>query len=396
MSIDMKETNNINTQEKIKNEKKNFFKINIIKPKDNETNHEIQNSNKINKKRLLFSPIQIRRRSKNEEQIKNFLESSLREKRSFIKKSEDKEKEKENEKEKNYQNIIKSKTMKEKNTNNEKKNKVENLLFRGSISPTKKKILNNDINNNINNNNDILNLIKYANKLYENDQHFDKLLISNKFETNESINNKKGDSLLHLKYLPHKKRLIINFGLDDDNSLNWRKERKISNGSRLKSFSNYVNKNLRFTPKKEKEIESNKNNNNNLILDNKFMCSNKSNKSNRLINNNGDLTSKSSKFYASKGKIVKKQILDIGENALKDKDKDKEKDKIKINKKNTSKTNKSKNKKKESINSNRNQTNDCDILKKQNTENKNKLKKKKNLFCLFCCLNYKQNDSGEL
>ena len=82
----------------------------------------------------------------------------------------------------------------------------------------------------------------------------------------------------------------------------------------------------------------------------------------------------------SKAKTLKSQILDLP-------------DKKRIKKNISIKTNKSKTRKLDSLNSIK--LHDDDILKKENTKNKNNSKNKNKIFCLFCCLNSAQNDSGD-
>ena len=379
MNNEINECNiNKKSEEIIKNEtKSHFFKINIIKPIENEKISEIQ-TKKNNKNKLLLSPIQNKRRkSKNlDMEIKSILENSFREKKSIIIEPEKKEEKIEEKKD----NIHLIKTMKEEDTIKSKSNKEEYTSFEKSISPIKKNDINNNINNN--NNNDFSNIIQFNNKLYENDRHLNKLLISKKIEINVKNNTPNNQFFINLgsdKFNNNVNIIKENNGIDtsfkskkiNDNSPIKRLSVEYNKSKEKSIFSNYLNIKLKNSPKKERGDESNKINNN---IDNNY------NNKNYKTNKDGDITSKSNNNFMSKAKTLKSQILDLP-------------DKKKIKKNISIKTSKSKTKKLDSLNSIK--LHDDDILKKENTKNKNNSKNKNKIFCLFCCLNSAQNDSGD-
>ena len=308
-------------------------------------------------------------------EIKIILENSFREKKSIIIEPEKKEEKIEE----NKDNIHLIKTMKEEDTIKSKSNKEEYTSFEKSISPIKK----NDINNNINNNNnDFSNIIQFNNKLYENDRHLNKLLISKKIEINVKNNTPNNQFFINLgsdKFNNNVNIIKENNGIDtsfkskkiSDNSPRKRLSIEYNKSKEKSIFSNYLNIKLKNSPKKERGDESNKINNN---IDNNY------NNKNYKTNKDGDITSKSNNNFMSKAKTLKSQILDLPE-------------KKKIKKNISIKTNKSKARKLDSLNSIK--LHDDDILKKENTKNKNNSKNKNKIFCLFCCLNSAQNDSGD-
>ena len=368
MNNDINECNNNNSSEKNKNGKETpFYLINILKPIENENFHDMPLSptHKSIKNRLFLSPpIKARRKSKNEIETKNLLRKSFMPKKNTMFESSKKDKELFN----------KTKTI-----NNPNSYKNQNIYLREcrSISPVRKKRMKDNCNNN-NNNDDTSNIFKFTNQLYENDEHFNKLLISKKNDMNP-------------KNSP-KKKIIVKFELDDNVSINKLYKKKISNifrkkesydinkGEEKRSFTNFIKMRTGYSPKKEREDEDinrtirNSNYNQNMFT-NYLEFNNKNNK-------DGDCTTKSVKFY-SKSKTVKSKNMNVPDKSL-------------VNE--YDKTSKKKtNKKRGSLNSSiKNQTNFYEIPKKKKTKKKNTSKNKKKLFCLFCCLNSKQNDSDEV
>ena len=363
MNNDINESNNNNTPEKKKNGKNSpGYTINIFKSIENENFKEMPGSptNKSIKNRLCLSPIRARRKSKNEIEKKNLLRKSFMPKNiTFLEPGK-------NEKDKI---INKTKTI--------KSNKKQNIYLREckSISPRRKKRMKDNINNNYNND-ETSNIFKFTNQLFENDEHLTKLLVKK-----NDINSPK-------------KKLIIKFGLEDNMSINKLYKKKVSNifkkkesyditkGTDKRSFTNFVKMRTAYSPKKEREDYINKTirNSNQNMLSNYIEFSNKNNK-------DGDCTTKSVKF-CTKSKTVKNKNMNVPEKSLLNENE------------NDNMTNKKKNKKRGSINSIKIPTNFCDIPKKKKIKNKNnsktKSKNKKKLFCLFSCLNSKQNDSDEV
>ena len=358
MNNDINESIINNTSEKNKDGKKNpFYGINILKPIENEEFHEMPLSptHKSIKNRLFLSPpIKVRRNSKNEIETKNLLrKSSIPKKNSLLETS---------------------KKDKAKTINNPNSYKNQNIYIRECIIiiPVRKKKMKDNCNNN--NIDDTSNILKFTNQLYENDEHFNKLLISKKNDGNP-------------RNSPKRKK-IIKFELDDNVSINKLYKKKISNifrkkessdinkGADKRSFTNFIKMRTGYSPKKEREDEDiinktirNSNYNQNMFS-NYLEFNNKNNK-------DGDCTTKSVKFYA-KSKTAKSKNMNVPDKSLVN-------EYDKMSKKKT-------NKKRGSLNSSiKNQTNFCEIPKKKNTS-----KNKKKLFCLFCCLNTKQNDSDEV
>ena len=436
--------NNNNLQDNNENQNNsNFYKINIIKTNENEVVPQTPVNNKQN--RLLLSPTVKRRKSKNEDEInKMMLDSSFREKKIPLSKSVKKENPPDSPKSPRspnfIQNLKKTKTLKEKNKNSvrynnkkdKNKDKDKEILYQYSnISPKRRISVNYNNNYFFNNSNkktkkesSYLNILKYTKKLYENDEHLNKQMLTKKIDINDLSKIKKSDLFISNKMNNkhfQKKKLIISFGLNEnENPILFQEsynknlksfKRKISSATRGKpsnelsknkeksSFSNF----LQFKQKsqnRENEDETSKHfyGNNYYNFDNNLIEEN-SNK-NYKPNKDGDITSKSSKFYL-RAKTFKTKNLSTGkileEKTEKDDKNGKNKNKLKINQK----ANKIKNQKKESIISNKNKINDFDILKKEspkNIENKieNSTNKKKKKFWFFCCFGSKENESEEI
>ena len=394
-------------------EKKNcdsFYKINIIKPFEKESPIKTPHNN-INK--LFLSPTIRKRHTKSP--LKNIKESIELCQKSKIYNFEPKE---------NLKiNILRPKTFKEKSKEKDKdkdKKKIKNknfsklgkdLISFGNYSPKRKRSINYNFQINHKNpgkNGSIINMLRYANTLYEEDEHLKKGLLTKKIDMNNFANTKRNNEIFmsgRINHLFQKKKLIISFGLKEQNdALNQNKEnvnrisaykRKISSISRditsneLKdknSFSNYLQIAQKLkTPKKEKEKDkekgdqtkkhSDKINDTNIIPNN----SNRIYKANKDI----DIASKSNKYYLQRAKTYKtknncNKILEENNNDL-----------IKINQK-------KKNKKKESINSNKNPTNDFEITKREIPKKEKEDINKKKKICFLCCFNPKESDSDEI
>ena len=391
----------------------NFYKINIIKPIETESLQKTPYNN-INK--LFLTPTQKKRHTKSP--MNNMKENILLSKKSKFYNFEPKENLK--------VNLLKTKTFKEKSKEKDKdkdkqKFKDKNisklgkdLISFGNFSPKRKKSTNYNLQINLNpgKNDSIINMLKYANTLYEDDDHLKKDLLTKKIDMNNFSNTKRNNELFmsgRKNPLFQKKKLIISFGLKEQNdNLNQNKEnanimptfkRKISSISKGRSsnevkdkncFSNYLQINQKFkTPNKEKEKDKDKEK-----RDQEKKHSHKNNDGNKINNNNsnriykankdGDITSKSNKFYLLREKTykIKNNCVKISEET--------NNDLVKINQKNKSK-------KKESINSNKNPTNDFDITKRESSKKeKDNINKKKKKICFLCCFNPKESDSDEI
>lgn len=76
---------NKNIQKQTETEGKNhFFKINVIKPKENVITQEKKSIQNQNLNKLFLSPVKKRKKSKNDNELKNILENSFRTKKSYI------------------------------------------------------------------------------------------------------------------------------------------------------------------------------------------------------------------------------------------------------------------------------------------------------------------------
>ena len=441
MNNEIKENNN-NIQNNNENQNNNrFYKINIIKTSSKQVIPQSPiNTNKQN--RLLLSSTTKRRKSKNEDELnKIVLDSSFREKKIPLSKSVKKDNlpdfPKSPRPPNDVGNLQKTKTLKEKNNNSDRNNndinKDKEIVYQYSnISPKRRISVNCNYNYNYFNNSNkknknedsYLNILKYTKKLYENDEHLKKNMLTKKIDINDFANIKKNDLLSNRMNNKNfkKKKLIISFGLNEndyENQIllqgNYNKniksfKRKISSATKGRpsndlskskeksSFSNFLK--FKHKSSRDKGDESSKNfykNNfdNNLMEDNSIK--------NYKPNKDGELISKSSKFYL-RAKTFKTKNLNTGkilEEKTEKSEKNDKNDKNKNKLRNSQKVNKNKSQKKESINSNKNQTDDFDIIKKESPKNKenkieNNTNKKKKKFWFFCCLNPKENDSDEM
>ena len=391
-----------------------FYKINIIKPIETESLQKTPYNN-INK--LFLTPTLKKRHTKSP--MNNMKESILLSKKSKFYNFEPKENLK--------VNLLKTKTFKEKSKEKDKdkvKKKFkdknisklgQDLISFGNFSPKRKKSINYNLQINHNNpgkKDSLINMLRYANTLYEDDDHLKKDLLTKKIDMNNFSNTKRNSELFmsgRINHLFQKKKLIISFGLKEQNdNLNQNKEnsnimpafkRKISSISKgrssnevkdKKTFSNYLQINQKFkTPNKEKEKDKDKEK-----RDQEKNHSHKNNDGNKINNNNsnriykankdGDITSKGSKFYLLREKTYKiknncVKILEETNNDL-----------VKTNQKNKSK-------KKENINNNKNPTHDFDITKRESSQKeKDNINKKKKKICFLCCFNPKESDSDEI
>ena len=375
--------------------KSKFYKINIIKTNEKEKLAESPKNNKKNNK-LFLTPIQVRRKSKieNDNEFKNFLLNSVCSKRGslIIPMTKDQP----------QINLLKIKTIKDKKAISPKYKK--STFGCESYNPKYKRSVNYNLdinNNNVNNKqNSILNILKLTSNIYNNDEHLKKDVVTKKIDINNIPNIKKSDLFMsgNIDKIIKKKKLIITFGLNEQNEINVNQnefksnklnsfKRKISSGSKGKSsndknsFSNYIKINKRNkSPSKERHDESNKNKNNdiNLITENSTK--------NKPIREE-DMTSKSIKFSLGRAKTLKTKS-NYDQKIIEEKRKFKSKISVR--------NNKLKSNKKVNINSNKSQANDTiNNSKKESLKNELNTKKEKKKICFFCCLSQKSNDSDE-
>jgi hypothetical protein len=256
------------------------------------------------------------------------------------------------------------------------------------------------IKNNNSPGNEIVKLFHFANNLYQKDEHFNKNIISKNIDIN-NIPSNKSNHLFGITRVnsQRKKKLVIRFGLNEDNSNNNKIfKRKISNATKGKessdfnqskknSFSNYLeNYSRNKTPINRINSEVHQNDN---FTKNKFLDNKKSN----IFEMSGNLSSKNKKVNLLFAKTFKKENIYLEkiseENLLN-----------KLNKKTTIKSNKNNNKNLDTLTSINNKMNCLDNeIKKENSKNEQNnnnivIKKKKKKFFLFCCL-FSNDDNSD-
>ena len=378
MDNEINENNNKSNQDTFENPPKiSLYKINILASVENANINENENESKenINKKKknnnnkknlLLLDPFSSKKTKKN---LKNILESSFRSKRNSRKEEDEN---KDNLKD-NKSNIVVVN-----NNENESPIKVNEFNSPNLINPRKK--------NKEKNNDRELNLCKLAEKLYENEEHFQKNIIPKKGSLIDSLNTiKKNDSFISEGIF--KKKLKSNFNIYIDSTI-----KDQNNSNLLKEFSD---KNLDKIKRKSNASSSSKGKSS--IYNNKkgIKVSNCSSFKKIKFKNEVEMKQdkeedqisirKRSKF--SNNNIINncktlKQNISSKPLRLYD-NKKPSKEETEINNDNTKK--KSSNK----IKNDKSKIND-------NTKNENiKNKKKNKKFCYFCCLNNKDNDSDE-
>ena len=393
------EINILMTQDKNDKDSKSPIKrINTAKQDnikvDNE-NKNINNNYIKDKNKLALSPMYCRRKSCYINGIKNILEHSYKKKKSY--QIED-----------DHLKLYTAKTIKNNTPNREKE------IYFGEVSPIclpKRNSLLYKMNNNKNQKTDgnIINLVNFTNNLYKNDGHLNKGIITKKIDMNNFPNTKKNSMIISSgcnNNIFQKKKLIISFGLNEQNKdksnahERYSYKRKISKSSYKKnsdgqfksknSFSNFIKIKKNKSPSKERKMESNQNINK--VTVNKYInfSSNKNNNLkkikifNSIINNDGDFTSKSNKYDFSRAKtfkpnkVIKEKILE---------------ESVPITKTKTKYYAKINHNKSKIIESNKNETND--LLENKKTSPANK-RKKFNKINFFCCLSCKTNDDSDL
>ena len=356
MSLTNKEINDNSKNQKNNSTGKKLpsITIDIIPHIEKEIVNESKNNNNnlINNK-ISLTPINKRRKSSNINNVKLFLQNSLKAKRSSVIK------------EKESLNCV---SKKEKESNCE----IISPKQRKSINYNNYDIINNNAQNNV-----ILNLFQYANNIYQNDEHFYKNIISKNDDiyrfssnkTNSFINKFKPNSIIQKKL-----KLRINFGLNENDNNIYKKRISKENESIDTSQNKVKNSFTQF-------LEYNK----------RFSLLDKNKKSN-LYNTNGD-GSKSSKYNFMRLKTFKKKNFNyLGkiseENVI---EKIKPKSSIKVNNKKqfNSNTNMKSPMNNDVINNNNNNT--AKEVENKIEEHVNEKKKKKKFF-LFCCLSSNDNE----
>ena len=269
-----------------------------------------------------------------------------------------------------------------------------------------------------NNENDSLNFLKFANTLYENDEHLNKDLIVKNINTNKIAKIINNEIIIigriDRSVLNNKKKLIITFDLNEkdvsDNNLKLKNNNIKKNNlyQRQKSYNSKEKSSNDFNKNKEKLIsskflkvnqkyESNKvvtnleslkklyNNDDYNIIINDQSNNNKSNISYNSLklfkfNKDGDITAKCSKFFMSKAKPYK--IKNSKDKNMAENNKN-YKEKV-SNKKNSLQINNNKINKMENINSNKIQ--DYNNIKKEDQEASKKVKINNKKYCFFVAL----------
>ena len=393
------------------NESNNFLKINNnlnIKKNDNiaNTKHKFKKvkSSYISNEHIYEISTPSRRHVK---KFEHFLKISLKTKHTNVIK-----KEKEEINKKNTINSIN-------NSHSIQKEESKKNILGGSISPKnirKMKIENNDKEKNL------INLFQMTDKLYTNDDHFQK-----DFITKNKINNKINSSNISKKNhfnsgrinnLQRKKKLIITFGLNEDKNNNNntilkssfaenseknlqnlhfnRRKSTITKGvdselnkSKEKSnFSQYLKLKQRYRSA-SKDINDESNGNNNSTHKQKNESHPNHALHNCKTNNEKNFTRRNSQFYraktykTSKNTESPKKMKEIEKEDIKSK---------KLNKFKKAYTNK--------INNNKSSKspifNDDEEMPKKEQKKEKKQNNFKSKFCLLCCLKNKLNDSDEL
>lgn len=329
---------------------------------ENENNTESYNNNKENNnKQIDLSRIAIKSKLKINN---NPLEIPLKTKRVTIKQDINNKKK---------PSITKTKTFNVKNQN-QKKNKES--FINGTICPMKRKAIfydDKDYN--------ILNLLHITNKLYENENHLNKGIISKKPEmANYSNNLKDLIKTGRLHNANHKKNLVITFDLKDQNN-NVKNDNNVRKKSLIRKRS-YSSKVKRANVLNKEKISCS----NYAKIEPRYKNSVVQFKINNLNNNEGGIPSKfiRNNSRANTAKNINNAEF-LGDNNPPNNKNNEREIKIKA--------------RKNSINSLKNQTNDLDIKnetpKNDNYINKFKKKKINKYFCLLCCLNTKLSESGD-
>lgn len=377
-----------------KNKTKNHIKpthsnVNIVRMKNKINGNENKGTNSQSNLNIL---IPSKKFSRQLSKSKNILENSLKVKKYIIDKKEKEEEEKVKEKEKENEKENKSKAdyhkipfISQKNNNHRNSNK--------DLSPKSKKKSNLNVKKNPNEN-DILKLVTFANKVYEDEEHFKKDIFTKRDKYDSSNPNTKRNMYHHKRSINNEITYKISKELlPESGNKNIHFRRRLSSATKLrfsidfsksKEKSNYSNLlKLKQNLSKENEddtkyiFDTQENNNkiknckfNNYDLDTKHISSQK-----LLIRAKTLKHSKSKEFNYHKKIKEEKEEETINKSINKNK----------LSKVNTLKSNNTKN------NYNKSQIQDLEIIKKESSK---KFKKyRKNYYCFLCCLNSKNDDS---
>jgi hypothetical protein len=358
--------------------------FNTIK-RNNHKKHEELNDVQDNYSNL-YVKIPAKRCSKKIAKSKNYLGNSLRRKKTAFERKEKEEKEaKEIKGESDFHKI---KTFNPKNKN--KINSQEEYF-----SPQYKKRPNIGLNKNDNDNdNDILKLVSLTNKIYENEEHFQKKIINKKLSKNISPNPRvKMRNILSGKIndLSSQKNKL-NYGL------NYKLCKDLLPENTNKNFRRRFSSNVKpgdfnlFTRSKETSNYSNllkiKQNIKNLTKERKnskfFFETQKNNNRYKLNNDNQNQLSRAKTFKQSRKKD-NKYYETINEKA--ERTTIKSIKRIKLNKMNSQKNNANK------IDFNKSQIQNEEFNPIESIKNKNKFKKYRKSWCFLCCLKEDSVDS---
>ena len=350
-----------------------FYSIKRIKNKRNE---EINDAN-------LYLKIPSKRYSKKVAKSKYYLENAFKRKKTAVEK-----KEKEEKQAKGESDFHKIKTF-------NPKNKSQINSQEEYFSPQYKKKSNFGINKNPNDKG-ALNIITLTNKIYEDEEHFQKNIINKKNYKNISPNPRvKRNNILSERIndlFPNKKKLSfgINYKffkdlLPENSNKNIHLRKRLSSSIKIGEI-NLFNRSI------EKSNYSNflkiKQNLRNIIKErenSKFFFETQKNNNKYKLNNdnqNGLLRAKTFKQIRNKDNKYYEKF-----DEKKDKTTVKSNRKIKLNKMNTQKINVQK------MNINKNQIQDVDLNQKEIIKKQNNSKKNRKSWCVLCCLNNDPNDS---
>ena len=373
MNIEINDSNKT-TQNKIKNHRKPTYSNNNLVGINNKVKG---NENKgINVQSSYNILIPSKKFSKQMSKSKNIFEYSLKVKKQLVNKKE-KEKGKENENEKeNKENpeYHKIKTFNQKNNNHRNSNE--------ELCPKSKKKSNLSIKKNPNEN-DILKLVTFANKVYEDEEHFQKNMFTKRDKHDPSNPNTKRSMYHHKRSLNEVTYKISKELLPESGNKNIHFRRRLSSATKLRysndlsksKKSNYSNllklkQNMSKENEEDTKILFDTQENNNKIKNYKF--NNNDLDSKNIYNQRLLIRAKTIKHSKSKDFNIHKQIKEEKD----EKTINKPINKNKLVKVNTQKSNNTKS------NYNKSQNLDLESIKRESSK---KFKKyRKNYYCFLC------------
>ena len=385
MNIEINDSNKT-TQNKIKNHRKPTYSNNNLVGINNKVKG---NENKgINVQSSYNILIPSKKFSKQMSKSKNIFEYSLKVKKQLVNKKE-KEKGKENENEKeNKENpeYHKIKTFNQKNNNHRNSNE--------ELCPKSKKKSNLSIKKNPNEN-DILKLVTFANKVYEDEEHFQKNMFTKRDKHDPSNPNTKRSMYHHKRSLNEVTYKISKELLPESGNKNIHFRRRLS-ANKLRYSNDFMkskkssNCNLLKLKRNMSKISKENEDDTKILFDTQ---ENNYKIKNYKFNNN-DLDSKhlNSQKYLIKAKTLKhSKSKDYNSHKRIKEVKKEETINKSINKNNLIKANTQKTNNNKSNKSNKSQNQDLESIKK---ERKKLFKKyRNNYYCFLCCLKSKNDDS---